>query len=74
MSLLCNVQTGSVTRPFFYSGGSSSAGTGDRDEKVKAIFDFRLSPCSVCCVYFWVIPRGLNFIFRRFGTLSVPSS
>jgi len=24
--------------------------------------------------FFWVIPRGLNFIFRRFGTLSVPSS
>jgi hypothetical protein len=25
-------------------------------------------------VFFWVIPRRLNFICRRFGTLSVPSS
>jgi hypothetical protein len=25
-------------------------------------------------VLFWVIPRRLNFICRRFGTLSVPSS
>jgi len=24
--------------------------------------------------FFWVIPRRLNFICRRFGTLSVPSS
>jgi hypothetical protein len=23
--------------------------------------------------FFWVIPRRLNIIFRRFGTLSVPS-
>jgi hypothetical protein len=23
-------------------------------------------------VFFWVIPRRLNFISRRFGTLSVP--
>ena len=29
----------------------------------------------VCLLYafFWVIPRRLNFICRRFGTLSVPS-
>jgi len=33
-------------------------------------FYFKLLPCSECCVlYFWVIPRGLNFIRRRFGTL-----
>ena len=29
---------------------------------------------SVLCVFFWVIPRRLNFIYRRFGTLTVPSS
>jgi len=30
---------------------------------------FKLSPCSVCLyVFFWVIPRRLNFICRRFGT------
>jgi hypothetical protein len=22
-----------------------------------------------CCVFFWVMPRRLNFISRRFGTL-----
>jgi hypothetical protein len=26
------------------------------------------------CAFFWVIPRRLEFIFRRFGKLSVPSS
>jgi len=30
--------------------------------------------CTVCCVFFWEIPRRLNFICRHFGTLSVPSS
>jgi hypothetical protein len=29
---------------------------------------------SMLYVFFWVIPRRLNFITRRFGTLSVPSS
>ena len=24
--------------------------------------------------FFWVIPRRLNFVCQRFGTLSVPSS
>jgi hypothetical protein len=28
--------------------------------------DFKLSPCSVCSVFFWVIPRCLN-LFRRRG-------
>jgi len=36
----------------------------------KLIRGFKLSPCSECCVFFWVIPRRLNFICRRFGTLS----
>jgi len=31
--------------------------------------DFKLSPCSECCMlFFWVIPRCLNFVCRRFGT------
>ena len=34
-----------------------------------SVFDFKLSSCSVCCMFFWVIPRRLNFICRRFGTL-----
>jgi len=42
----------------------------------------RTSPCSslmyqhqeMLYAFFWVIPRRLNFICRRFGTLSVPSS
>jgi len=40
-----------------------------REYQVLCIFDFKLLPCSVCCVFFWVIPRHLNFICRRFGTL-----
>jgi len=35
----------------------------------KRDLNFKLSPCSVCCVFFWVIPRRLNFICRRFRTL-----
>ena len=32
--------------------------------------DFKLSPCSECCYYFfWMTPRRLNFICRRFGKL-----
>jgi len=32
--------------------------------------DSKLSPCSVCCMFFfWVILRRLNFICRRCGTL-----
>jgi len=33
----------------------------------------RLTENMLCC-FFWVIPRCLNFMYRRFGTLSVPSS
>jgi hypothetical protein len=33
-------------------------------------FDFKLSQCYECCIRsFWVIPRRLNFICRRSGTL-----
>ena len=31
--------------------------------------DFKLSPCSLYCMLFCVIPRRLEFICRRFGTL-----
>ena len=34
---------------------------------------FQLTCCKLYA-FFWVIPRRLNFICRRFGTLSVPSS
>ena len=36
-----------------------------------AILDFKLSPCSeyTYYVFFWVFPRHLNYICRRFGTL-----
>jgi len=31
--------------------------------------DFKLPPCSECYIFFfWVIPRRMNFICRRFGT------
>jgi hypothetical protein len=30
--------------------------------------DFKLSPCYKCCILFWVIPRHLNIMCRRFGT------
>ena len=34
------------------------------------ILDFKLSPCSECCFFFfWVIPRRLIYICRSFGTL-----
>ena len=39
------------------------------------LLDFKLSRCCDCLYsFFWVIPRRLNFICRRFGTLSLPSS
>ena len=35
------------------------------------VLDFKLSPCSECCIFFfWLISRRLNFMRRRFGTLS----
>jgi hypothetical protein len=41
-----------------------------RSQGSYRILDFKLSPCSVCCIFFfWVIPRRLNCICRRFGTL-----
>jgi hypothetical protein len=33
-------------------------------------FNLKLSPCSECSItLFWVIPRRINFMRRRFGTL-----
>ena len=32
----------------------------------QCLLDFKLPPCSH---FFWIIPRRLNFICRRFGTL-----
>jgi hypothetical protein len=45
-------------------------------QTTPSILDFRLSPCSVLSmINFWVIPRCLVYIGRRFGTpLSGPSS
>jgi hypothetical protein len=41
-------------------------------KKLNFILVFKLSPSSECCIIsFWVIPRRLNFICRRFwNTLS----
>ena len=37
------------------------------------LFGMRTST-ALLYYFFWVIPRRLNFTFRRFGTLSIPSS
>jgi len=40
------------------------------NKHVCLTFDFKISPCYECCILaFWVIPRRLNFICRRFETL-----
>ena len=41
-----------------------------RSTRRTKILGFKPSPCSErCMLSFWVIPRRLNFICRRFGTL-----
>jgi hypothetical protein len=53
----------------FHEAGYSSLGGRRRNH---GFLDFKLSPCFVMLyVFFWVIPWRLNFICRRFGTLSV---
>jgi hypothetical protein len=37
--------------------------------RLTVLLDFKLSPCSVCCILCWVIARRLKFICRRFATL-----
>jgi len=66
------------------TGGENFAPTGirfpDRPARSQSLYRLRypahckLKGNIIFYAFFWVIPRRLNFICRRFGTLPVPSS
>ena len=48
-------------------------GCSDKQHYISFLFFLTFAVYWMLYAFFWVIPRRLNFICRRFGTLSVPS-